>query len=75
MAAALGYDQFNPSIGSGSGSGSFRKAAVALSYSFGPARLIGGYRWGQNRGATGAVIGRDDYYWVGGIYRSRRPSA
>ncbi|AOY95345.1 hypothetical protein BKK79_26600 [Cupriavidus sp. USMAA2-4] len=69
LAAALGYDQFNPSIGSGSGSGSFRKAAVALSYSFGPARLIGGYRWGQNQGATGAVIGRDDYYWVGGIYQ------
>lgn len=67
VSAALGYDQFNPTIGSGSGT--FKKAVIALSYELGPARVMGGYRWGQNKNQIGAEVGRDDYYWIGGIYQ------
>lgn len=31
---------------------------------------MGGYRrWGQNKMPSGATIGRDDFFWVGGIYQ------
>lgn len=64
---AIGYDQLNPTIGSGSGT--FKKAAVAVSYAFGQAKIMGGYRWGQNRGQSGALLQRDDFYWIGGSYQ------
>ena len=67
LGIALGYDQWNPTIGTGSGT--FRKAAVAASYTFGPAKVMGGYRWGQNKNAAGAGIARDDFYWVGANYQ------
>ena len=47
LGIALGYDQWNPTIGTGSGT--FRKAAVAASYTFGPAKVMGGYRWDRTR--------------------------
>lgn len=71
VGAALAYDQYNPSVASGGGafgSGTVRKAAVAGSYVLGPAKLIGGYRWGQNKDALGATALRDDYYWIGAVY-------
>lgn len=67
LSAAIAYDQFNPTIGAGSGS--FKKAVAAVSYEFGAARVMGGYRWGQNKNQMGAEVGRDDYYWIGGIYQ------
>jgi len=66
--ATVGYDQWNPTIGTGSGT--VRKAAVAASYAFGPAKIMGGYRWGQNKNAADAVIQRDDYYWIGANYQA-----
>ncbi|MDF3838186.1 porin [Cupriavidus basilensis] len=69
LGLALGYDQWNPTIGIGIGSGTFKKATVAASYTFGPAKVMGGYRWGQNKNAAGAVIGRDDFYWLGANYQ------
>lgn len=73
LGAALVYDQYNPSVAIGGGafgSGTVRKAAVAASYVFGPAKLMGGYRWGQNKDALGAVALRDDYYWLGAVYNA-----
>lgn len=62
-----GYDQWNPTIGTGSGTA--KKAVVAASYTYGPAKVMGGYRWGQTKNGTDVLIQRDDYYWIGGTYR------
>ena len=64
----VGYDQWNPTIGTGSGT--VKKAAVAASYSLGSlAKIMGGYRWGQNKNAADVVIQRDDFYWIGANYQ------
>jgi len=62
-----GYDQWNPTIGTGSGT--LKKAVFAASYSIGAAKIMGGYRWGQNKNAVDTVIQRDDYYWIGANYQ------
>ncbi|WP_019447623.1 porin [Cupriavidus sp. BIS7] len=65
---AIGYDQWNPTIGTGSAT--FKKAAVMASYAInGTAKVMGGYRWGQNKDQNGTLMLRDDFYWVGGQYR------
>ncbi len=70
MARAAAYDRYNPTLAAASGAtGTFKKAGVGASYDFGPARLMGGYRWGSNVSATGAAILRDNYYWIGGTYQ------
>lgn len=64
----IGYDQWNPTIGTGNGT--YKKAAVMARYAFnGTAVLMGGYRWAQNRDQTGRLLQRDDFYWIGGQYR------
>ncbi|MEM5431728.1 porin [Cupriavidus oxalaticus] len=64
----LAYDQWNPTMGTGTGT--FKKAAVMASYAFNDsAKVMGGYRWGQNKDQTGRLVVRDDFYWVGGQYR------
>ncbi|WP_454740207.1 porin [Cupriavidus necator] len=69
LGATVGYDQWNPTIGTGSGTA--KKAAVAVSYAIGgQTKVMGGYRWGQNKSQTGAVIQRDDFYWVGATYQA-----
>ena len=70
--AVVAYDQFNPSIGTttSASSGTFRKATAALSYNLPLGRIMGGYRWGQNKTPAGAAIGRDDFFWIGGIYQA-----
>lgn len=69
LAVTGGYDQFDPTIGTGSGT--VRKAVVGGSYTFNQTlKLMGGYRWGQNRGQSGNLIQRDDYYWVGGTWQA-----
>ncbi|WP_454738104.1 porin [Cupriavidus necator] len=63
----VGYDQWNPTIGTSNGTN--KKAVVGASYSFGPAKIMGGYRWGQNKNAADVVIQRDDFYWIGANYQ------
>ncbi|QRQ85503.1 porin [Cupriavidus oxalaticus] len=63
----FGYDQWNPTIGTSNGT--VKKAVVGASYSYGPAKIMGGYRWGQNKNAADVVIQRDDFYWVGATYQ------
>ncbi|MFJ4294131.1 porin [Cupriavidus sp. NPDC089707] len=63
----FGYDQWNPTIGTSNGT--VRKAVVGASYSYGPAKIMGGYRWGQNKNAADVVIQRDDFYWIGATYQ------
>jgi len=74
IGATLVYDQYNPSVPLGGGafsSGTVRKAAVAGSYQFGNTlKVMGGYRWGQNKNVDGSVALRDDYYWAGVNYQA-----
>jgi len=64
----IGYDQWNPTFGTSSGT--FKKAAVMASYAVNDnAKLMGGYRWAQNKNQNGTLTQRDDYYWVGAQYR------
>ncbi|QQX86596.1 porin [Cupriavidus necator] len=67
LGLTVGYDQWNPTIGTSSGTA--KKALVGASYAFGPAKIVGGYRWGQNKNAAGALIQRDDFYWIGANYQ------
>ncbi|GJG94210.1 porin [Cupriavidus pauculus] len=64
----VGYDQWNPTIGASSGT--MRKAAVGASYTVNnTVKIMGGYRWGQNKNAAGSIIQRDDFYWIGANYQ------
>jgi predicted porin len=63
------YDQYNPTLSATGDTGTFKKAAVAASYAFGPAKIMGGYRWGQAKAPSGALVLRDDYYWIGANYQ------
>lgn len=73
LSVMAGYNQYNPTLTTAGDIGSFKKAAIAASYSFGTqAKLMAGYRWGQNRGADGSTILRDDFYWVGANYRFKQ---
>jgi len=63
----IGYDQWNPTIDTSSGT--VRKAVVGASYAYSPARIMGGYRWGRNTNAADVMFQRDDFYWIGAIYQ------
>ena len=73
--AAVAYDQWNPSVNNAAGAfqgatATLKKASIAASYTFGPAKVMGGYRWGEavNNG-TDRQIQRDDFFWVGANYQ------
>lgn len=69
---AIMYDQANPSqfsqTGAVLGSGTNKKAAVAMTYSLSKFTLFAGYRWGQNKNQVGQTVYRDNYYWTGAQY-------
>ncbi|QOT80978.1 porin [Cupriavidus basilensis] len=74
VGVAVAYDQFNPTVSNPLnaavlGSGNFKKATIAASYAFGPAKIMGGYRWGQNKDQNGSLLERDDLYWIGANYQ------
>ena len=71
LGVAISYDQSNPTVANtGGDTATFRKAGAAASYAFGPAKLMAGYRWGQNKAPNDATIYRDDYYWAGANYQA-----
>ncbi|WER49419.1 porin [Cupriavidus sp. WKF15] len=64
----IDYDQYNPSIAQGSGTN--RRVAVAASYMFdSKTKVMGGYRWGQNKDQNSLTVLRDDYHWLGANYQ------
>ncbi len=70
--ATVAYDQANPSVTSGGafiGTGTIKKAAVAGSYAFGPAKIMAGYRYGQTKDQAEHTVVRDDMYWAGATYQ------
>jgi predicted porin len=52
------------------GYGSAKKLAVAASYTVGPAKLIGGYRWEKATYSNDATFIRDDMWWAGVNYQA-----
>ncbi|SCU74829.1 Outer membrane protein (Porin) [Cupriavidus necator] len=62
------YDQWNPAVTVGDPARA-RKAAAAVSYTIGPAKLVAGYRWGQTESSPGNTLLRDDFYWLGANYK------
>ena len=68
LGLAAAFDRFNPTLNTTGATGNFRKAGVAASYRVGPAKLMGGARWGLNEAANGSTIVRDNYYWAGVNY-------
>ncbi|WP_306853230.1 porin [Cupriavidus necator] len=70
LGVTVAYDQYNPTLNAAGGTGTVKKAAVAASYSFGNAKVMGGYRWGRNASPTDATLLRDNFYWIGGTYQA-----
>ncbi|WP_042887965.1 porin [Cupriavidus necator] len=66
---AVVYDQYSPTLNAAGATGDFKKAGAAASYSFGAAKVMGGYRWGRNADASGVTLLRDNFYWLGGTYQ------
>lgn len=66
---AVGYDQWNPTVTTGS-PGTAKKASIAASYALGPATFYAGYRWGANKDGADNTLLRDDYYWAGAKYQA-----
>lgn len=77
FAATLAYDQANPSMTpfGDPGVGTAKKAAAAVSYSIGPAKLIGGYRWQKGTFSNNATFIRDDMWWLGLNYQATQALA
>lgn len=70
--AAISYDQVNPSVTTGTtfvGTGTVKKAAAALSYAFGDAKIMAGYRFSQGKNQADQTASRDDMYWIGANYQ------
>ncbi len=68
FAAVVAYDQWNPAVTIGN-PGSAKRAASALSYTIGPAKLMGGYRWASTKDGNDLTLLRDDYFWAGVNYQ------
>lgn len=64
FAIAGTYDQGNGPE-TAEGHSKTRKAALAGSYSIGPASIVAGYRWGHDTTAAGATALRDNLWWAG----------
>ncbi|CAG2158921.1 porin [Cupriavidus numazuensis] len=69
LGLSAAYDQWNAAVVAGS-PGVAKKAGVSANYTFGPAKLVGGYRWGDTKDGNGVSLLRDDYYWVGVNYQA-----
>lgn len=63
------YNQWNAAVAPGKPSPA-KKAGIAASYVIGPAKIMGGYRWGNGESDTGVTLLRDDFYWAGIQYRA-----
>lgn len=68
LGVAVVYDQANGQD-TVVGYGRMRKLAVAGTYAPGAWRFTAGYRWAQDKAASGAIQQRDDMWWVGVGYR------
>jgi len=68
----VAYDEWRPTV-TINAPGRSRKAGVAGSYTFGPAKVMAGYRYGRTTGSDGTELIRDNYYWIGMNYQVTAP--
>lgn len=66
----LAYDEWHPAPAATPGdTGRERKAGIGMSYTTGPLKLTGGYRYRDSRFSNGATLIRDDYWFAGVNYQ------
>ncbi|MFC4521460.1 porin [Cupriavidus pinatubonensis] len=65
----LAYDQWNPAVTTGS-TGKIVKIGAGASYTTGPLKVMGGYRWNKADFANGNSLIRDGYWWAGVNYQA-----
>lgn len=66
----IGYDQYSPTLPEPGGIGNFRRAAIAGSYTTGPIKFTGGYRWGLDKAGSDSTLWHDNFYWVSASYQA-----
>jgi len=66
----IAHDQYSPTLATTGDIGNFRRTGIAGSYSTGPLKFVGGYRWGLDKTGSGAPLWRDNFYWVGTNYQA-----
>jgi len=72
LGLTVAYDEWRPTVTIGS-PGRARKVGVAGSYTYGPAKLMAGYRYGRTTDNAGNELIRDNYYWIGANYQVSAP--
>jgi predicted porin len=72
LGLTVAYDEWRPTA-TINDPGRSRKIGAAASYSYGPAKLMAGYRWGRITAPDGSELQRDNYYWVGLNYQVTTP--
>jgi len=72
LGLTVAYDEWRPTVTIGS-PGRSRKAGLAGSYTYGPAKVMAGYRYGRVTGSDGTELQRDNYYWIGMNYQVTAP--
>jgi len=72
LGLTVAYDEWRPTTTIGN-PGRSRKIGTAGSYTWGPAKLMAGYRYGRVTGADGTELQRDNYYWIGLNYQVTAP--
>ncbi|AQV94722.1 porin [Cupriavidus necator] len=69
--AGIAYDEWHPAPSTTPGNtGRERKAGIAMSYTTGPWKVMGGYRYRDSQFNTGATLIRDDYWFAGVNYQA-----
>ncbi|MEK7320012.1 MAG: porin [Pseudomonadota bacterium] len=72
LGLTVAYDEWRPAVNIGS-PGRSRKIGAAGSYTYGPAKLMAGYRYGRTTDSSGNELIRDNYYWIGLNYQVSAP--
>lgn len=67
----LAYDEWHPAAATTPGvTGRERKIGIGMSYTTGPLKVTGGYRYRNSEFSTGASLLRDDYWFAGVNYQA-----
>ncbi|QQX82807.1 porin [Cupriavidus necator] len=69
--AGIAYDEWHPASAATPGNtGKERKVGVGASYTTGPLKVMGGYRYRNSEFSNGATLIRDDYWFAGVNYQA-----
>ncbi|MBP0633147.1 MULTISPECIES: porin [unclassified Cupriavidus] len=69
LGVQVSYDQVDGTRTAGS-TPKTQKVAVAGRYEWGPASLFAGYRFGKSDSTAARTVALDNFWWLGGIYRT-----